>query len=80
MLEKQDLPLFIRMKCNLLLGGLCRDVIEAKHHLDCAKSECSEVLISVSNEDKAMVDHYVKMVDEALSDLEPELEEFYLEN
>ena len=66
-MPKGNAKLFIRGRCNVFLGGLCGDLIQAKSHLERARQECRQLQtsLSLSDEEKAMVKVYARIAHEA---------------
>lgn len=66
-------------KCHLLLGSVCEDVMQAKHHVCEAEKQCKACLARCSEEDREQVECQQKIIQEALEDLKPVGLEFRLE-
>ena len=79
LLEKDGVPLFISMKCHFMLGGVCKDVMQAKHHLLYAKKHCENLLAQCLEEDREQVLHSQGIVLESLEELKPEERQFRME-
>ena len=76
LLVNPELPLWIRTKCNLLLGGICQDVMEAKHYILEAEKQCEECLADCMEKDREESSVHQAIIRETLEELRPEERHF----
>ncbi len=67
------------MKCHLMAGCACMNVIEAFHHLREAEKDCKECLARCLEEDREQIEIQEYLIHEALEIKGPELREYLIE-
>lgn len=79
LLAKPELRLWIRTRCNILLGGICQDVMEAKHCILEAEKQCEECLADCIEIDREETSVHQAIIRETLEELRPGERHFRME-